>query len=359
MNLRVFEKSRRDFWRFSFESGLDRIRTCDQSVMSRTTTLKLLNKMTVSELAKLSGLSKSYISQVKSGRRPASKRLLEVVFTRNRKYKQSNEVHTALELFTKSRREGVSPNTIRDYRITLGNALPALGLEPSTQAVNRFLSSLGCSLGGKYGYFKCLKAFYNWLYSPRSNLGYRPEENPITWLDAPKRPQLILPSLSQEEVLYLIKVTPTVRSKAIIALFVESGLRLIELTNTEPQDINWEARTIRTMGKGRKEAYAPFGELSAGYLREWLAQYQPNGGNVWGLNQWGITSMLRRLKEQTGLPCNPHTFRRTFACLLRKQGLDVLTIKDLGRWESLEMVQRYTRSVTFQDSLRLYKAPLG
>jgi len=33
--------------------------------------------------------------------------------------------------------------------------------------------------------------------------------------------------------------------------------------------------------------------------------------------------------------------------------------KDLGRWESLEMVQRYTRSVTFQDSMKFYKAPLG
>jgi len=36
-----------------------------------------------------------------------------------------------------------------------------------------------------------------------------------------------------------------------------------------------------------------------------------------------------------------------------------MTIKDLGRWESLEMVQRYTRSVTFQDSMKFYKAPLS
>ncbi len=35
-----------------------------------------------------------------------------------------------------------------------------------------------------------------------------------------------------------------------------------------------------------------------------------------------------------------------------------MTIKDLGRWESLEMVQRYTRSVTFEDSMKHYKAPL-
>ena len=54
-----------------------------------------------------------------------------------------------------------------------------------------------------------------------------------------------------------------------------------------------------------------------------------------------------------------HTFRRTFACLLRKAGVDTMTIKDLGRWESLEMVQRYTRSVTFEDSLKFYKAPLA
>jgi len=36
-----------------------------------------------------------------------------------------------------------------------------------------------------------------------------------------------------------------------------------------------------------------------------------------------------------------------------------MTVKDLGRWESLEMVQRYTRSVRLSDSLKFYKPPLG
>ena len=117
-------------------------------------------------------------------------------------------------------------------------------------------------------------------------------------------------------------------------------------------------RVIRILGKGRKEGFAPFGELSGRCLKEWLSQYQPNG-NIWGMNKNGIQTMLRRLEKETGLPCNPHTFRRTFACLLRKAGVDTMTIKDLGRWESLEMVQRYTRSVTFQDSLRFYRPPLG
>jgi site-specific recombinase XerD len=119
-----------------------------------------------------------------------------------------------------------------------------------------------------------------------------------------------------------------------------------------------QSRTIKVTGKGRKEAYSPFCRLSERYLKEWLAYYSPNG-SIRGINRNGIQTMLQRLEQSTGLPCNPHTFRRTFACLLRKGGVDTMTIKDLGRWESLEMGQRYTRSVTFQDSLKFYKAPLS
>jgi hypothetical protein len=66
-----------------------------------------------------------------------------------------------------------------------------------------------------------------------------------------------------------------------------------------------------------------------------------------------------QVDEVSTVASNPHTFRRTFACLLRKAGVDSLTIKDLGRWESLEMVQRYTRPVTFEDSLKHYGVAVG
>ena len=155
----------------------------------------------------------------------------------------------------------------------------------------------------------------------------------------------------------MIEKAPSIRDKAIIALFTESGLRLSELANIKPEHINWKNRTVRVLGKGRKEAYAAFGKLTEKYLKAWLEQHQPNG-NIWGVNQWGITSMLRKLGAEIGLPCNPHVFRRTFACLLRKAGVDTMTIKDLGRWESLEMVQRYTRSVSFDDSLKFYPPSL-
>jgi site-specific recombinase XerD len=177
-------------------------------------------------------------------------------------------------------------------------------------------------------------------------------------MQAPKLSKPILPALERDQVLFLIEQAHSLRNKAIISLFTESGLRLSELVDINIEDIDWSSHIIKVAGKGGKEGYAPFGEQADKYLREWLAQYQPIG-NIWGLNQWGIATMLRRLEESTGIPCNPHTFRRTFACLLRKAGVDTMIIKDLGRWDSLEMVQRYTRSVTFNDSLKFYRAPLS
>jgi len=328
--------------------------------MSRPFLWRLLNKYSVSKLAELTELSKSYISQIKHGKRPPSDKLIRALEKMEGGRSQTTpDFNKALSAFVKSRKEGISPNTIRDYRITLSKALAVLGVSPTTERINHYLKSLTCTLGGKYGYFKDLRAFYNWLYSPWASFGFNPQDNPITWVEAPSRPKLILPSLSKSQVEALIDAVDNVRDKAIIAMFTESGLRLSELASLKLNDINWDNRTVRTIGKGNKEGYAPFGELTEGYLREWLADYCPDGDSIWGLNRWGVESMLRRLRNETGLPCNPHTFRRTFASLLRKAGIDSLTIKDLGRWESLEMVQRYTRSVTFEDSLRHYKAPLG
>lgn len=246
----------------------------------------------------------------------------------------------------------MSPTTIRFYRVKLGRFLREVNPDTAQQQhIERFLLRFD-NPGNRRGYFQVIRTFYIW----RERIHGLP--NPIKHMPAPKVGRLILPSLTQEQVKILLANTDNLRSRAIIALFTESGLRLTELTNIKPNDIDWQNGLIKVLGKGRKEAYAPFGELSAGYLKAWLAQYKPDG-NIWGLNQWGITSTLRRLQEKTGLPCNPHTFRRTFACLLRKAGVDTMTIKDLGRWESLEMVQRYTRSVTFHDSLKFYKAPLS
>ncbi|MFC1919979.1 hypothetical protein ACFLWX_04230 [Chloroflexota bacterium] len=216
------------------------IRTNDQPVMSYEQAVKLLKKIPGKKIVQAAGISESYVSQVRNGKRPPSRKMIEALErlggygSRNR----TPEWQNALESFIKSRREGISPNTIKDYRMALTKALRVLGLTPSTADINDYLKHMSYSLGGKYCYFKNIRAFYNWLYSPRSGWNYRPEANPVTWVDAPKRPKLILPSLTKEQVHYLIDISPCVRGKAIIAMFAESGLRLSELVNIKERDID-------------------------------------------------------------------------------------------------------------------------
>jgi len=310
--------------------------------------------MTVSELAELSNLSKSYISQVKHGKCPPSQRLLDAIDAWAGKRHPQKDY---LSLFLQSRQAmGVSPRTLGFYTERLTKFTAHVDyLKASRHDIERFLNSIPSNqygLGTRHATFRALKTFYRWL---RAEHGH---SNPMERMAAPILGKPILPSLSRDQVEELLQSAGNYRDKAIIALFTESGLRLSELARVRATDINWHNRNIRVIGKGRKEAYAPFGDMSQECLRAWLAEYQPNG-NIWGLNYWGIAEMLKRLQRQTGLPCNPHTFRRTFACLLRKAGVDCLTIRDLGRWESVQMVERYTRSFGFSDAMKFYKAPLS
>jgi site-specific recombinase XerD len=203
-----------------------------------------------------------------------------------------------------------------------------------------------------------LRVFYNWLYSRKSGYNLNPQDNPILAVEAPKVEERILPSLSPEQLDYLIDQANTIRDKAIISLFADSGLRLSELTNINLHNIDWQHRLIKVWCKGGKEGYAPFGQRTEKLLREWLSQYH-NDGRLWDLNWWGVRDVIDRLSTRTGIKVSPHTFRRTFASILAKRGVDSLHIMRLGRWKSIAMVEHYTRSVKFEDSLKLYSAVVG
>ena len=215
--------------------------------------------------------------------------------------------------------------------------------------INRFLSDLKCR-NAKHAYFRALRAFCNWMHRE----GYF-ADNPIKRVDQPHVDRAILPSLTIKQVQQLIDEADNTRDKCIISLFADSGMRLSELTSIKADNIDWRDYTITIWGKGGKQRRAPFTERTANLLKQVVAS-NGTGENIWHLEPRGVEIMLSRLREQTGLPCNPHTFRRTFASNLHRAGMDIEHIMRLGGWESLEMVLRYTRSVKFEESLKLYRS---
>jgi len=280
--------------------------------------------------------------------------LRETDFKSVNKAKTLRSSPALLSMFLASRRQGLSTRTLEFYKCYISHAIRVIGLDIKAEDIKQFIDSLHCSNGGKHAYFRALRAFYGWLYSPRSSYGLNPHNNPMLLIDAPKLERQILPSLTIEQVDNLIKQVDNLRDKAIISLFADSGMRLSELANIKSSDIDWETYTVTIWGKGNKQRKAPFTERSAKLLREVISE-NGTGENIWHMKPRGIENMLDRLKRRTGLPCNPHTFRRTFASNLHRAGLDVEHIMRLGGWESLDMVLRYTRSVKFEDSLKLYR----
>ena len=249
-----------------------------------------------------------------------------------------------LEAFLKYRRQGISNNTVLFYQRCLGKAI---GLDLTTLAINTFLSTLSCK-NGKFAYYRDIRALCNWFHRQGHFEG-----NLIRLVDSPSIARKMLPIVTEEQLNILLKAAESKRDECIVSLFFDSGLRLSELCAINPSDINWSNSTIRVVVKGNREAKAAFIARTATLLQEHLLTNCYD--NLFGMKPRGIQDMLTRLSQQVGFPCNARSFRRGFACHFHKRGLSTLSIMNLARWASLDMVTRYVRSITFDDCLELYE----
>ncbi len=252
-----------------------------------------------------------------------------------------------------------SEDTRDFYNCYLSKSLPILGLNPTQEEIRTYRDRRDCSPGGKHAYHRALRAFYNWLYSPASGYpAFKPEDNPMRFLKAPKVPKRKMPSQNEESVKILLSLAENIRDKAIISTLIDSSGRRSEITNIHESDILWDRHVIKAIAKGNREVLMPIGSLTERLLTKWLEEYHPDkDSNIWGISEDGIVSVLRRLEKRSGIKCNAHTFRRGFAAIQRRKGVDTLDIKDLGHWESYRMVELYTKDVDFEDAQKHYKAP--
>ena len=91
-------------------------------------------------------------------------------------------------------------------------------------------------------------------------------------------------------------------------------------------------KQLQHVGKGKKRRLCFFWLSSEHDLKAWLAKFQPNGSKISGGGNMGHYFHAGYTEAITGVPCNPHTFGRTFVCLMRKSSVDTMTLKELSRW---------------------------
>lgn len=156
------------------------------------------------------------------------------------------------------------------------------------------------------------------------------------------------------------------RDVAVLEVLYATGIRVGELAGLDVDDVDRGRRTVRVLGKGRKERTVPYGLPAAEALETWLTSARPlllppdgtagaalflgaRGGRI---DQRAVRTLVhRRLAEVPGAPdLGPHGLRHSAATHLLEGGADLRTVQELLGHASLATTQTYTHVST--DRLR-------
>jgi len=188
--------------------------------------------------------------------------------------------------------------------------------------------------------------------------------NPARQVRGPRLGRKLVSFLPLDESLALLdRATGTRRDQAILELLYASGLRVSELAGLDLDDVDRDARTVRVLGKGRKERIVPFGEAAARALALYLAECGAATGplfrNARGarLGVRSLHTIVRARARAAGITrrVSPHTLRHTFATHMLNAGADLRLIQDLLGHSRLSTTQRYTH-VSADQLMRVYDA---
>ena len=243
-----------------------------------------------------------------------------------------------LEKFIISRPQGTSVRSIEAYHYTLDNFI---GYPITPEGISSYLASLRCQ-NGKAKFYSCLRALSRWLY----HNGHIPE-NVIEKVSPPKTQKKLLPAVSTEQLDTLLAHCHSERDRGLINFLWYSGTRLSEAVNVKAKDFTWKEGTVVVLGKGNSYRKALAGN---GIVREWFSTH-----DSFEINKGGTQTMLKRLKAETGMQCNAHSFRRGFCVHQVKSGLSTRVVQALGDWERITMVEHYSKSLGFDEALNLYR----
>jgi len=210
-----------------------------------------------------------------------------------------------------------------------------------------------------YHYTKAVKTLFNWaeyeeyiLMSPVSRLKVRPprykEVEPYT--DDEVRNFL---NVLEDDIKYGFRAVG-IRNKAILSMFISTGLRLEELSNISLNAIDHRLQQITVLGKGHKMRSVPLNGEAKKALRQYLDIRPAMGEMLWvtddgePMTMFGVRTMLFRLKKRAGVtsPGGAHRFRHYFATRYLDAGGDLNSLRLLLGHSTLAMVLRYSKQVS-------------
>jgi site-specific recombinase XerD len=179
----------------------------------------------------------------------------------------------------------------------------------------------------------------------------------------PKTEKKLPVVLSQDEVKRIIDCTANVKHRTIFSTIYSCGLRLSELCNLMPSDIDAERMQIRIrLGKGAKDRYVMLSEKVLLMLRAYWLRYKPEKylfeGQTRGvpISERAIQVAFTGAVKKSGINKRPtiHSLRHSFATHLLENGVSLLAIQKLLGHSNIKTTMVYTH---LQSSPAAIKSP--
>lgn len=256
--------------------------------------------------------------------------------------------------------DSLDARRLREFLSWVGSRTCQYGVGNGTRRVRKAKQSTA------WPYYRALRRLLNWAVEE----GYL-ESSPLATIHFKPPPEPPIEGYTIDELKKLLAVCDLdiktgarftgIRNKAMLLLFIDSGLRRAEMANLRLSDLDLDSRRVRVVGKGNKVGIAPFSSKTAKALWTWLIQrrLRAKTDQLWvteegqGFSIEGLVSWFTRLKRRAGVnsPGGMHRLRHTAALQYLRGAKDSFLLQLFLRHESLEISRRYTRGLKAEEAI--------
>ena len=236
--------------------------------------------------------------------------------------------------------------------------------EAEAEQVKAFLAFLGTQSYSKSTIARklaTLRSFYKFCM----RRGYV-KSHPLASIRTPKQDKRLPKFLEVEKITKLLS-TPDdntllgARDRAMLEVLFSTGVRVSELVDLNFTDIDFEGRSIRVRGKGKKQRTTPIGATALAAAQKYIQLRRADvratnfDQSALFVNKHGqrlsTRSVRRKLDKylaQAGLDpsISPHTLRHSFATHMLANGADLRSVQELLGHQSISTTQIYTHLTT-------------
>ncbi len=193
--------------------------------------------------------------------------------------------------------------------------------------------------------------------------------NPTKALATPKPDKTLPVFLTKKQAEHLLPEqsgTDThLRDRTIVEFFYGSGIRLSELYGLDISSVDRHRKTVRVLGKGRKERIVPLTDVAVDLMEQYIRSEKRTSADTGPIfiNKRGERLSRRQIQRVVARELaavsqqkkrSPHVLRHTFATHLMDGGADIRAVKELLGHASLTTTQVYTH-VSKEHLLKTYR----